>query len=180
LLNKKILLSFTIILLLITFTGCGSSSTIDKSKNIIATISPNSQNNVNSQNNANSQNNVNSQNNANGQNNVNSQNTTTDSILQNDIYIVKNSIYSNYNNRTMGQAIQSMMDSPDWEAFIGDDGNQYVQVGGYIYYNNKPTVAVLQYVMLQQNTYMIYAFYIDEVIQNQSMINQFLQTAYSN
>lgn len=164
-LYKKLLLSFTIILLLITFTGCSSSSSIDKSKNIIATTSPNS---------------ANGQNNANSQNKVNSQNSTNDSILQNDIFIVKNSIYGNYTNRTMGQAIQTMMDSPDWEAFIGEDGNQYVQVAGYVYYNNKSTIAVLQYVMLQQSTYMVYAFYIDDVVQNQSMINQFLQTAYSN
>jgi len=163
--TQKILLSFAIILLLITFTGCSSSSSIDKSKNIIATTSPNS---------------ANGQNNANSQNKVNSQNSTNDSILQNDIFIVKNSIYGNYTNRTMGQAIQTMMDSPDWEAFIGEDGNQYVQVAGYVYYNNKSTIAVLQYVMLQQSTYMVYAFYIDDVVQNQSMINQFLQTAYSN
>jgi len=171
LLHKKLLLSFTIILLLITFTACSNSSSIDGSKNIIATTNPN---------NVNSQNSSNSQNNANNQNNANSQNNTNNSILQNDIFIVKNSIYSNYTNKTMGQAIQSMMDSPDWEAFVGDDGNQYVQVGGYVSYYNKSTIVILQYVMLQQNTYMIYAFYVDGVIQNQSMINQFLQTAYSN
>lgn len=71
------------------------------------------------------------------------------------------------------------MESSDWRAYIGDGGKQFVQVGGYISYKNKPVIAIVQYFMIKQDSYMIYAFYVDGVLQSQASINQFLQAAYS-
>lgn len=71
------------------------------------------------------------------------------------------------------------MESPDWRAYIGDGDKQFVQAGGYISYKNKTVIAIVQYVMIKQDSYMIYALYVDRVLQNQASINQFLQAAYS-
>ncbi|HEX2666785.1 MAG TPA: hypothetical protein VHP13_00245 [Gammaproteobacteria bacterium] len=69
-----------------------------------------------------------------------------------DIYIVKTGHLDNCPRRTLDQEVSGYFESPRWEAGATSDGTDFVNVSGILTYQDRPAVAVLQFVMYKDKS----------------------------
>ena len=48
------------------------------------------------------------------------------------IDMVKNGSFNKYPNVTIGEVVDTVFDKVKWEAIVGEDGNEYVNMRGYL------------------------------------------------
>jgi hypothetical protein len=91
---------------------------------------------------------------------------------------VKNGHLTFYPDKTLGEAINGFFTNPKWESFKATDGNIYVNITGKITSNGQDAIAVLQY-MIDNNNFVFQSFEIDGVPQNALMYTQLLNNMYN-
>ena len=83
-----------------------------------------------------------------------------------DVDIVKTGHLDNCPQRTLEQEVKGYFESPRWEAGASADGTDFVNASGIVTYQDKPAVAMLQFVMLKDKSGFKYqAFTINAVPQ---------------
>gem|GEM_PF-1830187 len=97
------------------------------------------------------------------------------------INIVRNGNLGTHPENTVGEAIDSFFDSSRWEATIGQDGRNYVNVTGNTAYMGKTVKTVLQFkVDSGDETFETSAFEINGVPQNMLMLTAFVEKMYGS
>lgn len=69
-----------------------------------------------------------------------------------DIQIVKTGHLDNCPRKTLDQEVSGYFESPRWDAGATKDGTDFVNVSGILTYQDRPTVAVLQFVMYKDKS----------------------------
>ena len=104
-----------------------------------------------------------------------------ESILNPEISMVKNGTLSRYPQKTVGEAVDTFMGNPKWEAINGHDGNTYVNVTGSILVMDESATAALQFKLDQQNgTFEINALEINGTPQHDLIALKLITAMYSN
>ena len=97
------------------------------------------------------------------------------------ISIVRNGNLGTHPENTVGEAIDSFLDSSRWEVTIGQDGKNYVNVTGNIAYMGKTVKTVLQFkVDPGDGTFETSALEINGVPQNMLMLTAFVEKMYGS
>ena len=100
-------------------------------------------------------------------------NYETDSRIQ----FVKSGTMDFCNNVDVNTLVNSYIANPNWDAFTADDGEDYVNVEGQIYYFEELVDILLQYkIDVRNGTFEIYAFEIDGEPQTYEMIDSLTES----
>lgn len=75
------------------------------------------------------------------------------------IDIVKNGSFSKYPNVTIGEVVDTVFDKVKWEAIIGEDGNEYVNMRGYLLDGSK---ALFQFRIIDDSSWRLHALELDD------------------
>lgn len=75
------------------------------------------------------------------------------------IDMVKNGSFNKYPNVTIGEVVDTVFDKVKWEAIIGEDGNEYVNMRGYLLDGSK---ALFQFRIIDNSSWRLNALEIDD------------------
>ena len=75
------------------------------------------------------------------------------------IDMVKNGSLNKYPNVTIGEVVDTVFDKVKWEAIIGEDGNKYVNMRGYLLDGSK---ALFQFRIIYDSSWRLHALELDD------------------
>ena len=75
------------------------------------------------------------------------------------IDMVKNGSFNKYPNVTIGEVVDMVFDKVKWEAIIGEDGNEYVNMRGYLLDGSK---ALFQFRIIDDSSWRLNALETDD------------------
>lgn len=113
-------------------------------------------------------------------NNPNSNSYSQPIIQDKYVRLVKNGNFHSYPNHTIDKAVSSFFSNPRWKEITATDGYIYVNMRGGMSYNSTNVNVLLQFSILEDNTFTVNAFEINGIPQNQLMINILLGKMFSS
>lgn len=75
------------------------------------------------------------------------------------IDMVKNGSFNKYPNVTIGEVVDTVFDKVKWEAIVGEDGNEYVNMSGYLLDGSK---ALFQFRIIDDSSWRLHALELDD------------------
>jgi hypothetical protein len=83
-----------------------------------------------------------------------------------DVYIVKTGHLDNCPRKDLDQEVSGYFETPRWEAGASKDGTDFVNVSGILTYQDRPAVAVLQFIVYKDKSgFKPYLFTINSIPQ---------------
>ncbi|MDA1336174.1 MAG: hypothetical protein O2818_04720 [Bacteroidetes bacterium] len=82
---------------------------------------------------------------------------------------VRNGFLDDCPTYTVEHLVNNYFESPEWESFIADDGNFYVNVSGGFIYDNEPANALLQF-YVEGDRFEVNAFEINRTPQSDFLV----------